>query len=119
VISVMGAALRTDPTRIRVGPLAESERCPLARLVRRNLRRRGSPTDLVCVYSTEPVDDLPESAVQVDEAGEEPFVARGRRRSTLGSLPTLTGIFGLVAANTALAMLLGDRWPGEAPGRGR
>jgi hypothetical protein len=33
---------------------------------------------------------------------------RGRKRRTLGSLPTLTGIFGLVAANTAIGMLAGQ-----------
>ncbi|MBN2491432.1 MAG: tRNA threonylcarbamoyladenosine dehydratase [Planctomycetes bacterium] len=114
VISAMGAAVRTDPTQIRVGPLDESERCPLARHVRRNLRRRGAPIDFLCVYSTEPVGSLAEEAGHADPAAEEPALVRGRARAPLGSLPTVTAIFGLVAANTALALLLGDRWPGRA-----
>ena len=38
----------------------------------------------------------------------EDAVTRGRARRPLGSLPTLTGIFGLYAAHTAIQMLLAD-----------
>jgi tRNA A37 threonylcarbamoyladenosine dehydratase len=108
VISSMGAALRTDPTQVRTGPLSGVQGCPLARLVRKGLRRRGLPVELPCVYSTEPVAagfTLP------PEADEPHAIERGRPRRVLGSLPTLTGIFGLVAANLALRMLLGDLFP--------
>lgn len=98
-ISSMGAALRTDPTLVRVGPLSEVNTCPLAAKVRKALRKIGSPVDIDCVYSTERTDYLPASAK--DPGPEEPddTLVRGRKRRTLGSLPTLTGIFGLVAAN--------------------
>ena len=38
---------------------------------------------------------------------------RGRPRRVLGSLPTLTGLFGLTLANLALELLLSDLWPGR------
>jgi tRNA A37 threonylcarbamoyladenosine dehydratase len=107
VVSSMGAALRTDPGAIRVGSLGKTSRCPLARKVRRRLRRRGLPTDLPCVYSEEPLDALPKHALGADDAHEERELQRGRRRNTLGSLPTIPGMFGLAAANTALRELLG------------
>lgn len=107
-ISSMGAALRTDPTCIRLGPIREIHHCPLAAKIRKKLRRRGIPLEFPCVYSTEPVEHLPEAAVDRDPGGEPNLLARGRPRRTLGSLPTLTGIFGLTAANAALAMLLPD-----------
>jgi len=106
LVSCMGAALRTDPSFVRVGPLGETQRCPLARLVRRRLRSRGVPTDFTCVHSTEPVDRsaIQESLPEDDEEAE-PF-DRGRKRHALGSLPTLTGIFGLTAANAAIQILV-------------
>jgi tRNA A37 threonylcarbamoyladenosine dehydratase len=108
VISCLGAALRTDPARVRVGPMAETRWCPLAYHLRRRLRARGVPLDFTCVYSVEPV---PRQAMRpADDSEPEPLV-RGRKRLTLGSLPTLTGIFGLTAANEALRVLVGDRFP--------
>jgi len=107
-ISSMGAALRTDPTLVRVGPMKEVAGCPLAAKIRKVLRQMELPLDFTCVYSTEPRAQLPAEAIKAaPETGEESLV-RGRKRSTLGSLPTLTGIFGLTAANTAIQRLLVD-----------
>lgn len=103
VISSMGAALRTDPSLVRTGPLSQVVNCPLARLIRRRLRKQGLPVELACVYSVESIQELPRTAVA--EADEEELFPRGRRRQTLGSLPTLTGIFGLTAANMAIHMI--------------
>ncbi len=40
-ISSMGAALRTDPAKIRTGDLFTTSNCPLAKHLRKRLRRRG------------------------------------------------------------------------------
>lgn len=113
-ISSMGAALRTDPSLVRSGPLSSVKNCPLARLIRKRLRKRGLPVEVQCIYSTEPVDGLPDGAIS--EAGDisEETLLRGRQRRTLGSLPTLTGIFGLMAANLAIRMLVGSCWAQKA-----
>lgn len=102
VISSMGAALRTDPSAVRVGLLKHVRYCPVARRVRRDLRRRSLPLDVLCVHSLEPLTQLPSTAISDDPADNEDIVERGRRRRVLGSLPTLTGIFGLFAANAAI-----------------
>jgi tRNA A37 threonylcarbamoyladenosine dehydratase len=109
MISSMGAALRTDPTSIRVGPLDQVRHCPLASKVRKKLRRREVPLDFPCVYSIEPTAALPVTAIAA--YAEADPLDRGRQRRTLASLPTLTGIFGLTAANVALRMLLKELWP--------
>jgi len=109
-ISSMGAALRTNPSMVRCGPLSSVRNCPLARLIRKRLRKRGLPVEVQCVYSTEPVDSLPEDAISDTGDISEETLRRGRRRRTLGSLPTLTGIFGLTAANLAIRMLVGSHW---------
>jgi len=98
----MGAALRTDPSLVRVGPLSGVTHCPLASALRKRLHRRGVPCDFPVVYSTERTDMLPDDARGAAEAG---IIDRGRQRRPMGSLPTLTGIFGLTAANTAIRML--------------
>ena len=104
-ISSMGAALRTDPTLIRCGELFSTSNCPLARHLRKRLRRRGVGEGISCVYSIEKIDfdyQLPEEDDGIDTS---PYADRGRKRHVLGSLPTITGIFGLIIANQALLRL--------------
>ncbi|MBW1635333.1 MAG: tRNA threonylcarbamoyladenosine dehydratase [Deltaproteobacteria bacterium] len=107
-ISSMGAALRTDPTLIRSGDIFETRGCPLARQLRKRLRKRGVGRGITCVYSSEKVDfDYTSSGGGLKEqtVGETPFSGRGRKRNILGSLPTITGIFGLTIANLAILQL--------------
>jgi tRNA A37 threonylcarbamoyladenosine dehydratase len=114
VVSSMGAALRSDPGRVRVGRLADVTHCPMARRVRRFLRGRGVPVDIPCVHSDEPTAGLPDTALGEAEEGSDAVVERGRKRRPLGSLSTITGIFGLTAATEALKILLEDRYPNSS-----
>jgi len=111
VITCLGAALRFDPSRVRTGMLESAHGCPLGRSVKNRLRRQGVPVDIPCVYSIEPVPNplpiAPPAAITDENLG----LARGRARNTLGSLPTITGIFGLTAANMAIRMLIGRDEP--------
>lgn len=105
VISSMGAALRTDPTLIRSGDIFSTSNCPLARHLRQRLRRRGVGEGISCVYSIEKIDfDYQETAKQT-MVHDGPSTDRGRQRNVLGSLPTITGIFGLTIANQAIMRL--------------
>lgn len=116
MISCMGAALRLDPSQIRVADLMATRKCPLARRVRKKLRQLGVGEGIECVYSLEDVNFDYQAH---DPDGDQPRdhgLARGRRRRLLGSLPTLTGIFGLVAANLAIARLAGGQGSGEGSG---
>ncbi len=104
-ISSMGAALRTDPTLIRSGDLFTTSNCPLAKHLRKRLRKRGVGEGISCVYSIEKIDfdyQLPEEDADADTS---PYANRGRKRNVLGSLPTITGIFGLTIANQAIMRL--------------
>lgn len=107
VVSSMGAALRTDPTQVRIGPLQEVHACPLAAKIRKALRKRGGGVEFTCVYSTETAaGSIGESDGEAASA-EEQTLTRGRTRQALGSLPTLTGIFGLTAAHAAIEQIIG------------
>lgn len=105
IISSMGAALRTDPTLIRCSDLFDTRKCPLARRLRAKLRRNEVGRGIDCVFSTEDVDFSYEEPETEPQLGENPYTNRGRARRILGSLPTLTGIFGLIIANQAILRL--------------
>lgn len=107
LISCLGAAMRTDPTLVRTGLFSDAHGCPLGSRVRKYLRRRGVPLDFMCVYSEEPLPNPLPVAPPSDAPGEQRLLDRGMQRNTLGSLPTITGIFGLTAANLAIRMLIG------------
>lgn len=102
IISCMGAARRTDPQLIRVGDISETQKCPLARLIRKRLRQEGIASGIRCIYSVEPPQG---GAVEESALREEEVVSRGRPRKPLGSLGCLTGIFGLYAAREAIMTL--------------
>lgn len=53
VISCMGAGNKLDPTLLAVADIADTTVCPLARVIRKELRKRGI-TGIKAVYSTEP-----------------------------------------------------------------
>jgi tRNA A37 threonylcarbamoyladenosine dehydratase len=108
VLSSMGAATRTDPSQIRAGDLFKARNCPLARLLRKRLRRRGIVRGVRCVYSLEAPSRCAEREIP-DAAW------RGRPRDVLGSLPTIPGMFGLWLAHEAIALLLGGFPSGTPP----
>jgi len=54
VFASMGAAAKLDPAQVRCGPLGKTTHCPLARVVRHELRVQGVAGDCLCVYSAEP-----------------------------------------------------------------
>lgn len=53
IISAMGAGNKLDPSQLKVADIYETSICPLARVMRRELRRRNID-HLKVVYSTEP-----------------------------------------------------------------
>ncbi|MGN0919760.1 MAG: ThiF family adenylyltransferase [Alphaproteobacteria bacterium] len=95
-VSSMGAAMKTRPELVQLARMRDSYQCPLAAFIRKRLRRREVPLDFPVVYSPE----KPDKAHL--KSPEEPLQKSGRARNEMGSLPTLTGIFGLMCAQVAL-----------------
>ena len=110
-LSSMGAALKTDFALVHFGPLTEVTHCPLSAMLRKRLRRRGVDTDEIdCVWSCEPTRQQTRrgplaGAILPPEESEDEKPEHGRRRSSLGSLPTLPGVFGLRLAHEAITRL--------------
>ena len=63
VISSMGAGNKMNPASFQVADIYKTSVCPLAKVMRRELKKRGIKK-LKCVYSTE----LP---IKVDESSTE------------------------------------------------
>jgi tRNA A37 threonylcarbamoyladenosine dehydratase len=95
-VSCMGAALKTKANLIQVEKMKNTRTDPLAGFIRKYLRRRGVPLDFKVVYSPELTKD--KSKLAMPESVPE----KGRARHQMGSLPTITGIFGLTCAQVAL-----------------
>jgi len=111
IVSSMGAAVHTDPFSIKRGDLMKTHTCPLARQIRRKLRRRGVGKGITCIYSSETVDyDYKDPEEEENSDRNEQELDRGRKRKVLGSLPTITAIFGLQIGHCVLEMLLGGRF---------
>ena len=63
IISSMGTANKTDPTALAVGDISETSICPLAKIIRKECRKRGIAR-LKTVYSTEPAQQPTAEAQQ-------------------------------------------------------
>ena len=100
VISSMGAARKVCPELIRYGDISQTEVCPLAREVRKRLRRAGIERGISCVYSLERVVGSTHGTRDLNGSGVV-------HRPQLGSLVTVTGSFGLRLASESIRMLLG------------
>jgi tRNA A37 threonylcarbamoyladenosine dehydratase len=57
--SSMGASLKVDPTRVKVGEFWDVNGCPLGSAIRKRIRRGDLPAKkFLCVYSDEVLDNL-------------------------------------------------------------
>ncbi len=97
VFSSMGASGRRDPSLVRTGDISRTRCCPLAKQLRKYLRRRGITHGISCVYSTEPAGDhsLPPDM-------DDLTLHRGRIRNRIPSLIIMPGIFGYTLAGMVL-----------------
>lgn len=86
LISSMGAGGRLDPSQVQAGDLSETRHCPLARHVRKRLRRLGVNGGIRVVFSPEPALPavMPENSELID---------RGRPRHINGTVSYMPAVF--------------------------
>ena len=95
LISSMGAGNKLDPTAFKVADIYSTSVCPLARVMRRELKKRGVDK-LKVVYSEE-------APVKAEEGEEAP--AEGKR-STPGSVAFVPSVAGLIIASEVIKDLI-------------
>ena len=103
-ISAMGAGNKLDPTRFEVAPVEETSVCPLARVMRRELKKRGI-TGVKAVYSKEEprLPRFGEGETQSGDADGAP------RKAIPGSLSFVPAVMGLLLAGEVIKDLTGIR----------
>ncbi|MCR5011660.1 MAG: tRNA threonylcarbamoyladenosine dehydratase [Lachnospiraceae bacterium] len=99
IISAMGAGNKLDPGRFKVADIYETEVCPLARVMRRELKKRNVKK-LKVVYSDEPpiqpLEDTSNSSSDACNPESEP--EHRTRRSVPGSTAFVPAVAGLMIA---------------------
>ena len=103
LMSSMGAANKLDPTLIRIGDLFVTRNCGLARVMRKELRRRGVSEGVKVVYSTEEARTQPGSKATPATPRQS-----GQGKLPLGSSSYIPPIFGLTMAGEVIRTLIGD-----------
>lgn len=110
IISSIGAGNKVDPTAFEVADIYETSVCPLARVMRRELKKRGIPK-LKVVYSKEPamtpIDDMTISCRA--HCICPPGTARKctQRRQVPGSNAFVPSVVGLIIAGEVVKDLSG------------
>jgi len=102
IISAMGSGNKLDPSAFVVTDISKTQGCPLARVMRKELRKRGI-NHLKVVYSEEePLTPMapPEEEAPADNNGTRP--PSSARRATPGSISFVPGAAGLVLAGAVI-----------------
>lgn len=104
IISSMGAANRTDPTKVNITDLSKTRHCRLARFIRKRLRKRGIHKGIRCVYSEEL--SAPKKDIEMPDFEAASKTIDGQERLPLGSMSYMPPIFGFTAAAEAIRFIL-------------
>lgn len=99
IISSMGAGNKLDPTQFEVADISKTSVCPLARVMRRELKKRGV-NHLKVVYSKEQAI----TPFEADEIKDEKDFAR--RRALPGSVAFVPSVAGLIIAGEVIKDLI-------------
>ena len=119
VVSVTGAGARWDPTQIRVADLSETRMDPLARVMRKELSRRGFDASqhvgLPVVYSEEEILDPIEPEWDREDGfrcicphREDSPHACEKRNMIYGTATFVTAAFGMAASSVVIRRLVTD-----------
>ena len=104
IISSMGAGNKLDPTKFRVADIYKTQMDPLAKVMRRELKKRGIKKLKVVYSEEEPIVPDADSAENQVDAG----TARqgSKRRSTPGSTAFVPSVAGLIIAGEVIKDLI-------------
>lgn len=107
IISAMGAGNKTDPMQLKVTDIYKTKGCPLARVMRYELRKHGIK-NLKVVYSEEaPLQPDAEALAEYIKDCEDSSENIGSRRSIPGSNAFVPSVMGLIIAGEVIKDLIG------------
>ncbi len=101
IISSMGTGNKLDPTRFEIADIYQTSVCPLCRVMRQELKKRGIPK-LKVVFSKEaPVKREEDAELEQDSS----------KRQTPGSVSFVPPVAGLLLASQVIRDLSWQYWP--------
>ena len=100
VISSMGTGNKLDPTRLEVSDIYKTQVCPLAKVMRKELKNRGIKK-LKVVYSQEIPIKQETNPVSSEDTGSV-----GRKRSVPASIAFVPSVAGLIIAGEVIKDLI-------------
>ena len=96
IVSNMGAGGKYEAAKVKVKDISKTEYCPLAKNIRKRLKKEGISSGVKAVFSTERPD---ESSVKMTDGSNF-------KKSFYGTNSWMPCLFGLHAAETAIKHLL-------------
>ncbi len=107
IISSMGTGNKLDPTKLEVSDIYKTEVCPLARVMRTELKKRGIKK-LKVVYSKEqPVKRANKDEKQINAGNTE------RIKDVPGSVAFVPSVAGLIIAGQVILDIKGEEYAGN------
>ncbi len=95
-VSCMGAGFKVNPLAIRCEDISKTHTCPLAKVVRSELKKVGIHKGILCVFSVEPPIKQ-ETPLEKEETSKS---------KNIGSISYTPGIIGLVSAGIVLQKII-------------
>ena len=106
IISSMGAGNKMDPTAFRVADIYKTNVCPLAKVMRRELKKRGIKK-LKVVYSEEkPITPMAVTQTEQESMDTDNVREGAKRRQTPGSNAFVPSVVGLIIAGEVIKDLI-------------
>lgn len=96
IISNMGAGGKYESSKVKVSDISKTEYCPLAKTIRKRLRKEGISKGVKVVFSTEAPD---ETSLKMTDGSNF-------KKSFYGTNSWMPALFGLHAAETVVKYLL-------------
>lgn len=106
IISAMGTGNKLDPSALQVSDISKTSGCPLARVMRKELRKRGVEHLKVVWSAEEPRTPL--QPIQAETPANDTRPGSTARRDTPGSLPFVPAAAGLLLASAVIRNLIGE-----------
>lgn len=105
IISCMGTGNKLNPSRFEIADIGDTSVCPLAKVMRRELKKRGIMHLKVLFSKEEPLKpQVPEKAVML--SGEEEIQTGCRKKAVPGSISFVPPVAGLLIAGEVVKDLL-------------
>ena len=107
IISSMGTGNKLDPTKLEVTDIYKTEVCPLARVMRNELKKRGIKK-LKVVYSKE-------QPIKVKKKENDQITSEnvGRIKDVPGSVAFVPSVAGLIIAGQVIRDIIGGEYAGN------